>query len=165
MGGRTELVSPRPPHDVWTDSLQHVTILCPSRVQRDGLFGFLTAVVAVALARGVVGADSTGGRVAITIVFGGLLVLILVGWIRLVRRADRLEVSAESVRYISGSGKETHIIIRADGPDLRFVARGAGRFSFLALQQAATGALIPLHLFARRPVTAACEQSGWRMLG
>ena len=138
-----------------------MTTVHPSRLQRGGLFGFLTIAVGLALVRGLVGAETTAGRVAIAVIFGGILALILAGWIRLARRVDRLEISAETIRYTSASGKETHLLSRANGLELRFVAKGAGRFSFLALQQVQTGTVVPLHLFARGPIEAACEQNGW----
>ena len=62
------------------------TLIRESRRRISTLFGFLAVCCAVALARGVPGAQTTAGRVTAAAVFGGLLVLLIVGWIVMVRR-------------------------------------------------------------------------------
>ena len=96
------------------------------------------------------------------VIFGGILALILLGWLRLVRHPDLLEVSDEEIRYAPASGRETPVIRRDHGDTLRFLARAAGRISFLALSQPGSGTMLTLHLFSRKAVQAAGEAHGWR---
>lgn len=139
-----------------------VSVVRPSRAQRDGLAALLLLAFGFALVRGLIGAETTIGRVAVGVIFGGVVLMILAGWLRLVRRPDLLEVSDEEIRYAPSSGREHPIIPRDHGETLRFVARSAGRLSFLALSQPGSGTMLALHLFSRKSVQAACEAHGWR---
>lgn len=49
-----------------------VTVLHESVFARDGLYGLLSLVVGAALVRGVAGAATTAGLIAVAIVFGAL---------------------------------------------------------------------------------------------
>src|ERR1051326_4768901 len=70
-----------------------------SRPQINTLFGFLAVACATALARGVGGAHTTTGRVAVTVIFGGLLVIFVIGWIAVLRNPGRLEITEDALRY------------------------------------------------------------------
>jgi hypothetical protein len=59
-----------------------MTVIRPSRLQRDGLFGTLVAVFVLAFALGFPGAATTGGRIAIAVFTGGVTAMLLWGWIR-----------------------------------------------------------------------------------
>ena len=110
-------------------------------------------------------AETITGRVVVGVVFGGGLALILVGWLRLLLHPDLLEVSDEEIRYAMASGTRDpgHRSPRRRCP-LRFLARSAGRVSFPAFSQPGSGTLLTLHLFSRKPVQAACEAHGWRIV-
>ncbi|HEY6500717.1 MAG TPA: hypothetical protein VIZ20_14895 [Streptosporangiaceae bacterium] len=58
------------------------TVVGPSRGQIAFLFGFLIVAFAVALGRGVTGAQTTGGRVAAAVFCAVLIALLVTGWIR-----------------------------------------------------------------------------------
>jgi len=47
-----------------------MTIVRPSKLQRDGLFGALIAVFVLAMVRGLTGAASGGGRIAVVVFTG-----------------------------------------------------------------------------------------------
>ena len=112
--------------------------------------------------RGLIGAETTAGRVTVGVIFGGLLVLILVGWARLVRHPELLEVSDQEIRRASPSGRLTSVIMREHGDALRFATRSAGRLRLLTLSQPGSGTSLTLQLFSRKAVRAACEAHGWR---
>jgi len=117
--------------------------------------------IGFALVRGLLGAQTTTGRALVGAIFGGLLALILAGWLRLVRHPDLLEVSYEQIEY-APSRAQRAVISRERGADLQFLAKSAGRIAFLALSHPSSGTLISLHLFSRKAVQAACESHGWR---
>jgi Flp pilus assembly protein TadB len=80
------------------DRTQQGAITVPgSRVWVHILFAFLTAVCVAALGWGV-----SGARIAVTVIFGGLLVVFVVGWIVTARRPRRLETLATSRRTSVG---------------------------------------------------------------
>src|SRR5216683_923755 len=56
-----------------------MTVIRPSRAQRDGLFGALLVVFILAFARGFPGATTSGGRVAVAIFTAGMAALLLWG--------------------------------------------------------------------------------------
>jgi hypothetical protein len=74
-----------------------VTIVKQSAAARDGLFGFLLAFLVAALVRGLIGAQTTAGRIAVATIFGASVVLMAWGWLNLRRGHTRLEVSVERV--------------------------------------------------------------------
>jgi hypothetical protein len=57
-----------------------------SRVRIGTLFAFLTVVCAVVLGAGVSCAHTATGRIAIAVIFGGLLAVLIAAWIVAVRR-------------------------------------------------------------------------------
>lgn len=82
------------------------TVLVERRLRASVVFALLVLACAVALFRGVAGAQSTGARSAAAILFGAILVLLNVGairWSRTPRR--RLEISASSIGYVPPDGR------------------------------------------------------------
>ncbi len=78
------------------DSGTGTTVVTQNRRQIGLLFGFLVLAFAVALARGVAGAQTTSAHVAAA-VFGGVLVVAFVaGWIVMIQRPARLEITEDA---------------------------------------------------------------------
>jgi hypothetical protein len=143
------------------------TIVAESRLQVSTLFGFLTLVAAAALIRGVIGAQTTGGRVAVIVIFGALLVLFIARWVIIARRPAHLEITEDAIRYVTRAGKASELS-RHEGDELRFFRRAAGRTWILGLTVAAPGTsagpgqvLTPLSFFSRKAVRQGCQTRGW----
>jgi cytochrome c biogenesis protein CcdA len=134
-----------------------------SRRQVSFLFGFLTVAMAAALIRGVIGAQTTAGRVAVAVIFGVLLVVFLIGWAVSARRPAHLEITEDSIRYVTGNGRVT-ALSRQQGDELRFISRPAGRIWTLGLTvtPGPGPVLTPLTFFSRKAVRQACQARGWR---
>jgi hypothetical protein len=144
------------------------TIVAESRSQVSILFGFLTVVAAAALARGVTGAQTAAGRVAVAVIFGFLLVIFIARWVVIARRPAHLEITEDAIRYVTRAGKVS-VLSRAEGDELRFFRRSAGRSWIFGLTVAAPGTaagpgqvLSPLNFFSRKAVRQACRSRGWR---
>ena len=136
-------------------------IVRESRGQIGALFGFLTIACAAALARSVLGADTTAGRATFAVVFGGLLVLFIVGWIIAARRPRRLEITESAVRYVQRNG-QVATLSRQLGDELRWVKELRGRTWRRGLTIVGTDAVLLLGTFSRAPVERACLARGWR---
>lgn len=136
-------------------------IVRESRGQLSALFGLLAVACAVALARGVPGAQSTAGQVTAAVVFGGLLVLCVISWIVTLRRRGHLEITADAVRYVKRNGQVT-ALPRQQGDELRWVKQLRGRAWRLGLTIVGTDAVMVLGTFSRTPVQQACLARGWR---
>src|SRR5579859_789876 len=132
-----------------------------SRPQINTLFGFLAVACAVALARAVGGAHTTTGRVAVTVIFGGLLVILVTGWIAALRNPGRLEITEDAIRY-SRRREPVSVLSRRQGDDLRFVKELRGRTWRLGLTITGSGTVMPLGSFSRKAVRQACMARGWR---
>jgi hypothetical protein len=137
-----------------------------SRAQRDGLFGGGVAVAALALGRGVAGAQTTGGRLAVAVIFGALIVLLAWAWVRVTRRPDHLEISSQAITHVSWRG-QTVTLARQQGDVLRFVKTGGGRTwagqrAFPGLTSRATGVVLSLNGFSTGKVRQACAAAGWQ---
>jgi hypothetical protein len=145
----------------WTNPASRATIVRESRVRISTLFGFLTVICVAALARGVPGAQTTTGRVTAAAVFGGLLVLVIIGWIVMLRRPRRLEITADAIRYVQRNGQVT-ALSRQQGDELRWVKQLRGRSWRLGLTIVGTDAVMFLGAFSRKPVRQACLARGWR---
>jgi Flp pilus assembly protein TadB len=79
-------------------------VLVERRVQASIVFAFLVVAFAAALFRGVTGAQTSAGRVAVVVVFAALLVVLIVGWIRWGRSPRRrLEMPAAAVSISSAA--------------------------------------------------------------
>jgi hypothetical protein len=142
-------------------------VVAEDRRQIGFLFGFLILVFAVALGRGVAGAQTVTGRAAAGIFCAILLVVVIAGLISLLRRPARLEVSADAIRFVRRNGQAS-ALSRESGNELRFVKlhRGAlSRIWTLGLGVVGTDTLIELPgFFARNTVRQACSSCGWRFV-
>jgi hypothetical protein len=131
------------------------------------LFGFLILVFAVALGRGVAGAQTSTGRGVAGIFCAVLLVTVIVGLVSLLRRPARLEVSADVIKFVGRNGRAS-TLNRDAGNELRFVKLHHGALSriwTLGLGVVGTDTVIELPgFFARNTVRQACSSCGWRFV-
>jgi hypothetical protein len=140
-------------------------VVSESRSQIGILFGFLSLAFAVALARGVTGAQSTPGRAAVAVIFGILVLVCVLAWIMMARRPARLEVAGDVIRYVPRNGPVS-TLSRQQGDELRFVQRRRGpRIWTIELTIAGSGTGIVLGFFSRNAVRQACLARGWRFDG
>lgn len=140
-----------------------ITVVGLSRLQRDGLFGFLTVAMAAALVRGLVGADTATGRLVIGVIFGILVALVVGAWIRVLRKNEHLEVSDTDILLVSTTAARTQSFQRSNGEQLRFVAKAAGRVTLFGLYQPGSDTTVLLHLFSRNAVQEALLAHSWRL--
>ena len=138
-----------------------MTIIRPSSPQRDGLFGVLEAVFVLALVRGLAGAASPGGKIAVAVFIGGAIAVLAWAWIRLIRRPARLEISAEAVTLVEPGGQRK-ALTRTLGDEILVTVTGGGRYRRSALTIAGSGTLLPMSFFSLAEIQRACEASGWR---
>jgi hypothetical protein len=140
-------------------------VVAESRWQAGILFGLLVSAFAVALARGVAGARSTAGQVGAAVFCGALVVAFTSGWIVIIRRPVRLEVTEDAVRFVQRNG-HVSILSRQQGDELRFVKRHSGALSrvwTLGLTIAGTDTVMVLPgFFSPSVVRQACRARGWR---
>jgi hypothetical protein len=139
------------------------TIVAESRWQLSILFGFLTLAFAVALVRGVTGAQTTSGRVAVPVLCVVLLTVFISAWIRTLRHPARLEIAEDAIGYVRRNGQSA-TVSRHQGNDLYFVRRNrSGRIRTLGLAIMGTDTVMDLGLlFSRKEVRQACLARGWR---
>jgi len=139
------------------------TIVTESRWRVSILFGFLTLAFAVALARGMAGAQTTSGRAAVVVFCVVLLAVFISAWIRTLRRAASLEIMEDEIRYVRRKG-ESATLSRHQGSQLFFVRRNrGGRIWTLGLAMTGTDTVMDLGLlFSRKAVQQACRARGWR---
>jgi hypothetical protein len=119
-----------------------------------------------ALFRLVTGAQTSTGRVAGVVVFGAVLVLLIVGWIRMGRTPRRrLEIAEDAIRYVQSGGRVS-ALSRQWGDELRFVMQHRGVMSrvwVLGLTIKGTDTVMDLRgEFSREEVRQACLACGWR---
>ncbi len=126
-----------------------MTVIRPSRAQRDGLFGALLVVFILAFARGFPGATTSGGRVAVAIFTGGMTALL------------HLEISPEAVTLVEPGGRRT-TLSRASGDEIIVAAVGGGRYRRSALTITGSGTMLPLSFFSVGEIQRQCLASGWR---
>ena len=137
-------------------------IVVTDRPQIGILYAFLSLAVAVVLARGVVGAHTAAGRVAIAVIFGILLVVFIAAWIAAIRRPARVEVTKDAIRYVQRNGQVSSLS-RQLGDELGFVQTRRGpRIWTLGLTITGTDAVITLGYFSRHAIREACRARGWR---
>jgi hypothetical protein len=142
------------------------TVLVERRWQASIVFAFIGVACAVALLRGVTGPQSAGGRAAVGVLFGAILVLIIVGAIRWGRSPRRrLEITADAIRYVPPNGRVS-ALSRESGDELRFVLRHRGPMSrvwVLGLNIKGTDTIMDVQgEFPRDPIRQACVARGWR---
>jgi hypothetical protein len=142
-----------------------IVVVGEDRRQIYFLFGFLVLVFAVALGRGVAGAQTTAGRAAAGIFCVVLIVAIIAGSISLLRRPARLEVTADAIRFVQRNG-QVSVLSRQSGDELRFVKKHAAPLSRIwTLGVTITGTDTVINLpgfFSRNAVRQACRARGWR---
>lgn len=140
-----------------------------SRLQRDGLFGGLVAVFVLAFIRGFAGAQTGAGRIAVAVFTTAVIAVVIIGWIAIVSRRSRLEISRATISYVS-KRRDRLVLSRQAGDRLRIVHLGSGRFRRLGLAIEGTavdgtGHVLPLGLFSVREVKQACQWKGWEFAG
>jgi hypothetical protein len=135
-------------------------VLRQSHAQREGLFGGLVAVFVLAFARGFPAAQTTGGRISITILCAAVIVVLTIGWLMILRHPPRLEISARDIRYTDGKGMVT-TLTRQSGGELRFVTTGSGRYRSRGLMVSGSATVVPLPFFSAREVREQTVARGW----
>jgi len=141
-----------------------VLVVGGSLGQREGLFGFLTVAFALALFRGLAGAQTSGGRIAVGVFAGGLLVLVVGLWLSCVLRPTVLEVSSERIHLVNRGKRRSPDLAKSQGSEVGFYTRRSGRYSTLVLRQSSTRTSVSLPLFSRASVAKACRARGWDVL-
>jgi hypothetical protein len=139
-------------------------VLRQSRLQRDGLFGVLIAVFLVALVRGYPGAQTTTGRVAVVVFVSVATAALAVGWVRLIRRPCRLEISSQTITFVDGKGA-TRVLSRRSGDELKLVSLGSGRYRQYGLTIQGADTVLPLPFFSAKQVKRQCRAAGWSFPG
>ena len=140
--------------------LAGATVLRQSRLQRDGLFGGLTAVFLVALVRGYAGAQTATGRIVAVVFVSVVTAALVVGWVRLIRRPCRLQISSQEITFVDGRGA-TRVLSRRSGDQLRLVSLGGGRYRQVGLTIQGAGTVLPLPFFSVKEVKRRCRAAGW----
>jgi hypothetical protein len=135
-------------------------VLHQSRLQRDGLFGALIAVFLVALVRGYTGAQTTTGRVVLVVFVSVVTAALAVGWVRLIRRPCRLEISSQTITFVGGKGA-TRVLSRRSGDELKLVSLGSGRYRQYGLTIQGADTVLPLPFFSAKQVKRQCRAAGW----
>ncbi len=133
-----------------------------SRLSFSVLFGGLLAVFALALVRGLAGAQTLGGRVAVAVIFGAAAALAAWAWVAVIRRRGRLEITGQAITYAGGKGQPV-TLSRERGDVLRVVVRGAPRYPARCLTIQGTSTVIPLNFFRLSDVRRACAARGWQL--
>jgi hypothetical protein len=104
---------------------------------------------------------ATSGRIAVSAFAGCVTIVLLWGWIRLIRRPSHLEISPETVTLVEPDGKRT-TLSRASGGEITVTASGGGRYRQRALTIVGSGAVLPLGFFDLREIQRQCVASGWQ---
>jgi hypothetical protein len=138
-----------------------MTVIRPSKIQRDCLFAALVAVFVFAFIRGYPGATTTGGRIAVIVFAGAVTALLLLFWVRTIRKQTLLEVSPEAVTLVEPTGKRI-TLSRESGDEILVTVTGGGRYRTAALTIAGSGTLLPLSFFSMSEIKRQCLASGWR---
>jgi len=138
-----------------------MTVIRPSKLQRDGLFGALVLVFILAFVRGFPGAATSGGKVAVAIFTGAVAAALIWGWIRAIRHPSYLEISQDSVTLVEPGGQRS-TLSRASGDEILVTVTGGGRYRRPALTIAGAGTLLPLSFFSMAEIQRQCLACGWR---
>ena len=137
-----------------------MTVVRPSKWQRDVLFGGLVLIFVLALVRGLSGAHTGGGRVAVIVFAGSVTALLLAVWIAQILQPGRLEITDQAVTLVQAKGKKT-TLSRESGDELKVTVSG-GRYRRRGLTIDGSGTVIPLTFFSLAEVQRAAEANGWR---
>ncbi len=138
-----------------------MTVIRQSKLQRDGLFGILLILLAVAMYRGEAGASSSGGRIAIAVIGGAIAVGLIWAWVRMITRPSLLEMSADAVTLVQPGG-ERRTLSRAAGNEIVVIVTGGGRYRRPALTIAGSGVVLPLGFFDLNTIQRQCQADGWQ---
>ncbi|HEX2319358.1 MAG TPA: hypothetical protein VHJ18_10295 [Streptosporangiaceae bacterium] len=138
-----------------------MTVIRPSKIQRDSLFAALVAVFVLAFIRGYPGATTTGGRIAVIVFAGAVTSLLLLFWVRMIRKQTLLEVTPQAVTLVEPTGKRT-TLSRESGDEIFVTVTGGGRYRTAALTIAGSGTLLPLSFFSMSEIKRQCLASGWQ---
>ena len=98
---------------------------------------------------------------AAAVIFGGLLVVLIAGWIVMIRRPGRLEITEDTIRYVRRNG-QVSALSRQHGNELRWVKQLRGRTWRLGLTIAGTDTVMLLGTFSKKLVRQARLARGWR---
>jgi hypothetical protein len=144
---------------------QEATVFVERRWQSNIVLAFIVVAFAVAFFKVVKQAHTTTRRVAGAVVFGAVLVLLIVGWIRMNRRPrGRLEITGDAIRYVEPGGRVS-ALSRQSGDELAFFLQHRGAVSrawMLELTVKGTGTVMELRgQFPRAAVRRACIAHGW----
>lgn len=142
-----------------------MAVVRQSGAARNGLFAFVQVALAVALLRGITGADTSGGRVAVAVFMGGFSVAWALGWRQASRQRSWLEISASAIVLRTHAGAAPEALRRADGAELQLVLRGSYRYRHPALVRMADGATLRLPWYGRKQVADAVTAHGWHLVG
>jgi hypothetical protein len=118
-------------------------------------------VSAAALVRGVLGATTTGGRIAVAVLFGGLLVGTLVTWVAMRRNPLELQVWDDRLVLVPVNGRQVHAPLDRAGGPVALGRRRVGRTFVWGVHQPATDGWLSLDLFDLRQVGEALTSRGW----
>jgi hypothetical protein len=129
----------------------------------DVIFLPMIAIFVVVLVIALRGAETSGGRVGASIVFGGLAVGFFALWLIMRLRPARLEVTREAVTYAKEKGKRSEQLLHTFG-ELRLVYVLMGNSRQPELQLDGTEASINVNTFDAQQVLRACEDRGWQIL-
>jgi len=136
------------------------TVVRQSSAQRDGLFGGLIAIFLLTLWRGYTGATTTDGHIAIVAFVCAVSAAVSYGWVWMIRRGSRLEISEQAITYLDRRlGSRT--LTRQSGDTLAIVMSG-GRYPQPQLTIPGSGTRLPLPFFSVRHVKQECSARGWR---
>jgi len=136
-------------------------VLRERRLLPNVLFGGLLVVFVLALARGLAGAQTAGGRVAAGVGLGAVVALTVWMWAIVIRRRGHLEITGQEITYASGKGQPV-TLSRQQGDVLRVVEKGAPRYPKPCLTVQGASTVIPLNLFRLSEVRQACTARGWQ---
>ena len=144
---------------------QEATVIAERHWQSNIVLVFIVVAFAVTLFNVVKHAQTSTGRVTGAVVFGAVMVLLIVGWIRMNRRPRRrLEITGDAIRYVEPGGRVS-ALSRQSGDELAFFLQHRGAMSrvwALELAVKGTGTVIQLRgEFPRAAVRQACIAHGW----
>jgi hypothetical protein len=122
-----------------------------------GLFGFLTVVWVLVLARGY------GAGLWVQVVFGALLVGTVLLWLHLTRHPPRLEISEAAIRLWHEGKPGVQELDRGSGE--LYIRRSGGKHPqpYLSVRGSDQEG-IALNMFDKDEVVRACEAQGWRFV-
>lgn len=142
-----------------------VTVVRESAAFRDGFWGSLTAVCIAPAVLDYINARTTAGRIVGTVIFGLLALLVMVAWYRVRRAPVRLEVSDDAITQFNDRSKGPTALLRTEGGDVMFVARGSARYRYMVLMARGSATELPLRYFRRKKIEQACRAHGWNLEG